>query len=82
MMIFDPHNNRGNNFEAPKSERAQDTRHAQNNFQVEDHASGGFSAKKRQPTIMPYNLPGDELDNNRYEEVKHHFNNVMVLSEE
>jgi hypothetical protein len=34
------------------------------------HPSGGFdtfgsvsfSAKKRKPTMMPYNLPGDEID--------------------
>ncbi len=25
---------------------------------------GGISAKKRQPTSMPYNLPGDEVDYN------------------
>jgi len=25
-------------------------------------AAGNLSAKKRQPTMMPFNLPGDELD--------------------
>lgn len=24
--------------------------------------TASFSAKKRQPTLMPYNLPGDEID--------------------
>lgn len=28
----------------------------------EIYGGGSFTAKKRQPTIMPYNLPGDDLD--------------------
>lgn len=29
---------------------------------VETLGTASFSAKKRQPTMMPYNLPGDEID--------------------